>query len=298
MKQKQKKLLSLIILPHSKAGYKRISLSKRTLQFFAGGAAFLFISFAFLLVDYFSMSITRERYKALYEENLRQKEKIENYERSIGHLTKIVESFENYAKKLNVMAGLKSPEVMIDLGIGGGLEEQSYSQSLPEIPLTALKNIGQRADSIEKNLNSLVSFFENQAARLSCTPTIWPTIGWVTSGFGMRIDPFTQKETFHRGIDIATNIGNPVVAPADGVVVQLKFDKIGGRTIRISHGYGYSTLYYHLDKYLVKEGQKVKRGDPIGQVGKTGKAIGPHLHYEVHINGKAVNPYYYILEEN
>ena len=97
--------------------------------------------------------------------------------------------------------------------------------------------------------------------------------------------------------DIATYFGNPVIATADGVVVQTQKDKIGGKTIKISHRGGYTTVYCHLSKFLVKPGQRVKRGDTIGLIGKTGKALGPHVHYEVRLNGKSVNPYYYIIEE-
>ncbi|MFQ5720889.1 MAG: M23 family metallopeptidase, partial [Candidatus Aminicenantales bacterium] len=153
------------------------------------------------------------------------------------------------------------------------------------------------AAGVEKNLTTLVQFFENQPLKLAATPSIWPTKGWVTSAFGWRNDPFTGKRAFHKGIDIATNLGNPVVATADGVVVQTKIEKIGGKTIIISHRGGYTTVYCHLNKFLVRPGQRVKRGDVIGEVGKTGKALGPHVHYEVRVNGKPVNPYYYILEE-
>jgi murein DD-endopeptidase MepM/ murein hydrolase activator NlpD len=104
-------------------------------------------------------------------------------------------------------------------------------------------------------------------------------------------------QQFHRGIDIAGSIGNPVVATADGIVVNLNQDKIFGRSILISHGGGLTTFYGHLNKFLVKAGQKVRRGDVIGELGNSGKATGPHVHYEVHLNDKAINPYFYILEE-
>ena len=119
----------------------------------------------------------------------------------------------------------------------------------------------------------------------------------MASAFGWRDDPFTGKRTFHYGIDIATQTGNPIAATADGIVVTTKREKIGGRTIILSHRFGYQTVYCHLSKFLVKPGQRVKRGDVIGLVGRTGKALGPHVHYEVRVNNKEVNPFYYILEE-
>jgi murein DD-endopeptidase MepM/ murein hydrolase activator NlpD len=98
-------------------------------------------------------------------------------------------------------------------------------------------------------------------------------------------------------LDIAAAFGNPIVATADGFVADVKSDKIFGNSILISHGGGVTTFYGHLSRVLVRAGQKVKRGDLIGRVGSTGKALGTHLHYEVHINDKAVNPWFYILEE-
>jgi murein DD-endopeptidase MepM/ murein hydrolase activator NlpD len=119
----------------------------------------------------------------------------------------------------------------------------------------------------------------------------------MSSAYGWRDDPFTGKRAFHHGIDIATNRGNPIYATADGTVIQMRTDKIGGKTIKIKHMFGYVTIYCHMSEFLVKVGQKVKRGDTIGLVGSTGKARGPHVHYEVQLNGKEKNPYFYILEE-
>jgi len=296
-----KKFFSLIIVPHSKERFKRLTLSEKTVKALLGASAFLFIALVVFLVDYFSMNITRQKYKELYNENLQQKEALAGYKDSLEKIYRVIGNLENYAKKLNIMAGLNETSSLEEAGIGEGSsssgEEMNSSDIPQEISLSNIKNISQKAEELEKNLNSLMSFFENQSARLACTPTIWPTTGWVTSGFGWRKDPFTGKITFHRGIDIATNFGNTVVATADGVVVQLKNDKIGGKTILISHGGGLVTLYCHLDKFLAKAGQKVGRGDVIGLVGKTGKALGPHVHYEIRINDRSINPYNYILEE-
>ncbi|MGB8951345.1 MAG: M23 family metallopeptidase [Candidatus Aminicenantales bacterium] len=294
-----KKFLSLIIVPHSKAGSKTISFSKKTLKTWMWIFIVLGIVIPAVMVDYVYMKSSRKSYKALYHENLDQKETIVEYENSVDQLKKKLEGFENYAKKLNMMAGLTSPEVLKELGIGGESVVEGGGQSVQNvIPPIDIQSINQKAETIENNLNTLVIFFEDQAAKLACTPTIWPTIGWLSSSFGMRPDPFTGKMAFHKGIDIATNYGNPIVATADGIVIQVKFDKIGGRTVIISHREELTTVYCHLSKFLVKEGQTVKRGDVIGFVGKTGRALGPHLHYEVRINGNSVNPYNFVLEED
>ncbi len=298
-----KKFLSLVIIPHKRGTTRTISLSQRAsrvLFSFLAGLAIVLVGF---LVDYFSMNVTRAKYRKLQSENQEQKKIILAYEASVKELTAKVQAFENYARKLNIMAGLRSPDALKEVGVGSGSDsgENEISTSGPSAngasDTLPLNQVQMKAARLEQNLSTLLDYFEQQTSRLAQTPTIWPTTGFITSGFGMRIDPFTGKQTFHKGIDIATNLGNPVLAPAEGVVVETKNDRIGGKTILISHGGGISTLFYHLDKILVKPGQKVKRGDIIGLVGKTGKALGPHLHYEVQVNGRSVNPLQFILEE-
>ncbi|MFQ6108283.1 MAG: M23 family metallopeptidase [Candidatus Aminicenantales bacterium] len=295
-----RKILSLIIVPHKKGKPKTISLSKRAIQILIGIFAFLFIVLVVFLADYFTMNVTRKKYKALVQDNIKKDETIARYQNTVAELKATIDHFENYAKKLNIMAGLKSPDILKEVGIGGGTSN-SYTGGTTgisrPISLNRLETVSQKAQGVEKNLTTLVNFFENQSLKLAGTPTIAPTKGYWVSSYGWRDDPFTGKRAFHRGIDIATYFGNPVMATADGVVIQTTYDKIGGKTIKISHRGGYTTVYCHLSKFLVKPGQKVKRGETIGLVGKTGKALGPHVHYEVRLNGKSVNPYYYILEE-
>lgn len=299
-----KRLLSIIIVPHCARRFKTITLSQKTLKALLAISVFLFVVLVVFIVDYFTMNVTRAKYKNLLKESTEQRKLLADYENSIKKLRDTVKSYESYTRKLSVMAGLKSPEVLEEMGIGGGEiaelelgDAPAGPQSSQSVTLQDAKDITQKAEDVGKNLDVLTSYFETQAAKLAFTPTIWPTIGWVSSPFTYRIDPFTGKRTFHYGIDIATNFGNPIVATAGGIVLSIGNDKMGGRSIILSHGGGITTHYLHLSKFLVKAGQKVKRGDVIGLVGKSGKALGPHLHYEVRINNKPSNPYNYILEE-
>jgi murein DD-endopeptidase MepM/ murein hydrolase activator NlpD len=298
-----KKFLSLIVVPHTKAGYRSYSVSRKSMKILAWSSACIALLLLAVLGDYVYIRVSRKSYKALVRENLQQQQMITEYRGSIDKLKSRVEKFEEYAKKLNIMAGLSSPEILKELGIGGESLSSENGQSLPiqnpppQLSLGNVKEISKKAEDIESNLNTLLSVFESQTLKLACTPSIWPTKGWMSSAFGMRTDPFTGKRAFHKGIDIVTNQGNPVISTADGIVVQVKYEPIGGNTVIISHREGVSTVYCHLSKFLVKAGKKVKRGDVIGLIGRTGKASGPHLHYEVRINGKSVNPYFYILEE-
>jgi len=151
-----------------------------------------------------------------------------------------------------------------------------------------------------KSLDEIVSLAKNKEKFLASIPAIQPVrkqdMTRMASGFGWRIDPFTKARKMHRGMDFSAPRGTPIYATGNGVVVRADNRATGfGNHIVINHGYGYQTLYAHLSKYNVKRGQHVKRGDLIGFVGSTGRSTGPHLHYEVHKNGRKVNPinYYY-----
>lgn len=156
--------------------------------------------------------------------------------------------------------------------------------------------LSKEAAAQERILGELAQAAEQRSSRWAATPSIWPVKGWVTSGFGPRISPFTEKPAWHDGLDIGAAPNAPVQAPAQGRVTATGFDPKLGNIVRLDHGYGVETLYGHLAKSLVKEGQRVNRGDVVGLVGSTGLATGPHLHYMVKVHGQALDPNKYILE--
>jgi len=156
--------------------------------------------------------------------------------------------------------------------------------------------LSKEAAMQERILTELAQAAEQRSSRWAATPSIWPVKGWVTSGFGPRISPFTEKPAWHDGLDIGAAPNAPVQAPAQGRVTATGFDPKLGNIVRLDHGFGIETLYGHLAKSLVKEGQRVNRGDVVGLVGSTGLATGPHLHYMVKVNGQALDPNKYILE--
>ncbi len=295
-----KKHYSFIIVPHSKGESKKITFTEKKVKILVGVLSFIVILFTLFLVDYFTMNVTRQKYKALTEENAQQKETITQYKIAVNRLRKDIDNFESYAKKINVMAGLKSPEVLRELGVGGGGRGDDQALNPQTVPqdsgLRKAESISQKAQGVEKNLDTLVNFFEDKTYLLGTTPSIWPTNGYWSSAFGKRNDPFTRKQEFHYGIDVAASHGSPIFATADGYVLKIKTENTGGKLIILNHGGGVTTVYCHMSEFNVKVGQKVKRWDVIGFVGQTGKAIGPHVHYEVRLNGKAVNPEKYIVE--
>jgi murein DD-endopeptidase MepM/ murein hydrolase activator NlpD len=148
----------------------------------------------------------------------------------------------------------------------------------------------------EQALESLTQIAEQRSTQWASTPSIWPVRGWVTSTFGPRVSPFTEKPAWHDGLDIGASPNAPVQAPALGRVVTVTFDSKMGNMVKLDHGYGIETVYGHLAKSLVKEGQRVKRGEVVALVGSTGLSTGPHLHYMVKKNGQALDPTKFILD--
>lgn len=133
------------------------------------------------------------------------------------------------------------------------------------------------------------------ASRLPSLPTSWPVEGFISSGFGERTSPFTDKKEFHTGLDIVARVGTPVLAPGDGTVLFAGAAEGGGCTVTLDHQGGLTTSYGHLRDVAVAKGQTVRRGDCLGHVGDLGQATGPHLHYEARLDGVPVNPARYIL---
>ena len=130
----------------------------------------------------------------------------------------------------------------------------------------------------------------------SYTPAIWPVLGHITDSFGERLDPFSGEGAFHTGVDISSQYGDTVHASADGVVIEANERAGYGRLVVIDHGFGLTTYYGHLSSFSVHDGQQVRRGDTIGNVGVSGRSTGPHVHYEVRINGAPVNPMRYLRQ--
>jgi murein DD-endopeptidase MepM/ murein hydrolase activator NlpD len=189
------------------------------------------------------------------------------------------------------------------LGAGGSINDDTtmvYSRGETDQRMVIAK-IDQNVDQLSKDaveqkssFNELFRFLKRQKSILAATPTIWPVQGWVTSEFGYRSSPLSGAREFHKGIDIATRMGVHVVAPADGLVSEISYDRDVGHMVKINHGYGITSWYGHLLRTAVKQGNMVQRGDLIGYVGNSGRSTGSHLHYSVTLNGISVNPRKYL----
>ena len=151
-------------------------------------------------------------------------------------------------------------------------------------------------NDLELRIHALDQFLLDKNSMLRSTPSILPARGWITSYYGPRKSPHSGRKKMHEGLDIGGKTGTPILAPADGVVTFSGHKAGFGRFVQIDHGYGLETIFGHAHKLFVKEGETIKRGHHIAFLGNTGLSTGPHLHYEVRVNGIAVDPLYYILD--
>lgn len=187
----------------------------------------------------------------------------------------------------------KLPSVIKSRAMGGGSDVQRSAQNAlssmtnPEDTFGLLRTL---LETVESRLQVVSHTVDRRNALADATPSMWPSYGWITSRMGMRTDPLTGGQDFHPGLDIAGELGQPVIATAAGKVTHASYSGNYGNLIVINHGFGLETQYGHLLSYKVKAGDQVKRGDQIGQIGATGRATGYHLHYEVRANGKLLNP--------
>jgi murein DD-endopeptidase MepM/ murein hydrolase activator NlpD len=155
--------------------------------------------------------------------------------------------------------------------------------------------VKSKTSEVELNLNDIDIHLMDKFSMIKSTPTIMPTPGWITSYYGQRVSPYSGGIKMHEGIDVGAPTGTPIWATADGIVT-FAGTKIGfGKYVHINHGYGVETIYAHAHTVTAQTGQKIKRGEMIAKVGSTGYSTGPHLHYEVRVNGVSVDPLYFIL---
>lgn len=188
------------------------------------------------------------------------------------------------------------------IATGGPTEERlsnllKYIEEKPTLALEDVRALQRQAVLQAKSLEELSQVLEGQTIKLAHTPSVSPVEGraWLASKFGGRRDPYTRRWREHEGLDLAARPGTPIIAPADGKVILSGEKGTWGRVVIIDHGYGFETRYTHNRKNLVEAGQEVKRYQRIAELGSSGRATGPHVHYEVNKLGKPVDPMFHIV---
>ena len=306
-----RKNFSFFLLSNSGSPIKQVNFSKGALYIcgflcFAGVLAFTYFTYDYInlrkrLVDHYALQQT---VSGQSDEIADQRRQIQNFASEINTLQSKLVELNTFEKKIRIIANLdQTGDSETLFGVGGSIpEDLDPNLELRKNHNSLLREMHEQVDQLnlasihqEKGFASLFDSLDNQRNLLASTPAIRPTKGWKTSTFGYRISPFTGRREFHKGLDIASRIGTPVIAPADGIVKFVGKRGLLGRMCVIDHGHGMVTRYGHLNKTLKQKGEVVKRGDIIAEMGNSGRSTGPHLHYEVHLNGIPVNPTKYIL---
>jgi murein DD-endopeptidase MepM/ murein hydrolase activator NlpD len=273
-----RKYNTIIFVPHAKARFRKITVSSRFLTISAVLSVLIAASAVVFGWAYVSSARRDRQYRQAVAENGRLKSATAELARKLEGLSRQLSAFETRAQKLAIVAGVADTAPR---GAGG-----------PNIPL----NTSEWTADLDSRLNEIESQLTRRSAIASSTPTVAPVRGLLNSGFGPRADPITGQGAFHPGLDISTRRHEPVLATAEGVVIKSGWMGDYGKAVEIAHATGYTTIYGHLDAILVTAGQHLRRGERVGLVGSTGRSTGPHLHYEVRKNARALNPLEYILD--
>ena len=283
-----------------------------TAGFLTGSAALGYFTF-----DYINLRHVRQALYAANNENQGLKGEARILERNLDEVRRSLSRISDYTSKLGELTQVNLKKVSKKTGIGP-LSKEELDQSQIKAAATGtdtymplginleklifkpvfnkIQGVGEQANRQALELQHLLSNLSQQKSLLSSIPSIRPVNGWITSGYGYRVSPFTGNKTMHKGMDIAAPTGTPIHAPASGVVI-FSGKKAGfGNFVMIAHGYGVVTRYGHNHQNMVQPGQKIARGDVIGTVGMSGRTTGPHLHYEILVDGKHDNPRKFILD--
>ena len=300
-----KRRWTVVLVPHGSEPSRIIEVSYRVIKAGIGGA--ILAVAAAVGVGYATVSHTVDFSKSarLAQENARLEQQLGELNGRLSGLADTLSRLSQRDARIRVLANLDPIDPQVQAaGIGG-----PTMAGVPGAMGTAMRRSSEiRVDlnALIRRANLLASSFKEAAdslavhsARLAATPSIMPTQGWLTSAFSsMRAHPIRHMARPHEGIDVTAPMGTPIEAPAAGVVRDAGWESGYGNTIVIDHGFGTVTKFAHASKILVREGQRVSRGQRIALVGNTGLATGPHLHYEVHVNGRAVDPLRYVLPEH
>ena len=279
---------TIIFVPHAHAKLRKWRVTNLQIGLSVGAFLLLTLVSAFFIWAHFSTPTNPVEVTRLEKENQELRQVNESFEASIQKLQNQLSSYEDRTRDLAIVAGVESLGDGVEAGIGGTAPEETGAPDLPQLQT--------RAARIDGVLDAVEDRLEQRMRWISSTPAITPVRGILTSSFGYRADPMTHGRGNHQGIDIAASYGQPVRASGDGIVLLANEQGGYGKAVFIAHGYGLTTRYGHLSAINVRPGQRIKRGDLIGKVGSTGRSTGPHLHYEVRVDGEPMNPIAYMLD--
>lgn len=314
------KKLTILLIPEGARTTHQISIPRHVIR----GAQCLCVALAglsgYFLLDYLQLREIRTSYRETTAENQGLRGEAKLLMNNLDEVKRSLRRVQDYSAKLADITKLKVIRVSKKTGIGPlsadefAVASARQSQEVIDEPreyvplgvnldklvfrtaFDRMKTLGKEANQSALDLQHLLSTLSQQKSLLSAIPSNTPVNGWIASGFGQRTSPFTGERVMHMGIDVASPIGSPIYAPADGVVIFTGEKEGFGNFIMLAHGYGLISRYGHNAQNLVETGQTVKRGEQIATVGMTGRTTGPHLHYEIIVDGRPVDPKKFILD--
>ncbi len=300
-----KRRWTVVLVPHDSEPSRIMEVSYRVVKTVIAGA--VIAAAAALVLGYLTVSRNVDLSKStqLAQENARLEQQLDELNSRLTGLADTLSRISQRDARIRVLANLEPIDPQVQAaGIGGPMvtaaegETGSAMRRTSEIRVD-LNALIRRANLLASSFKEATDSLAVHSARLAATPSIMPTQGWLTSAFSsMRSHPILHMARPHEGIDVTAPMGTPIEAPAAGVIRDAGWEAGYGNTIVIDHGFGTVTKFAHASKILVREGQRVSRGQRIALVGNSGLATGPHLHYEVHVNGRPVDPLRYVLPEH
>jgi len=303
--------ITFILLSGNGSRIRQFSYTKLALAAGAVLSVVLLVGMGLLIQDYMKLQQTaaqvaqiNEKVVARDAEIVHQKRQIECFANEINQLKLNLVALDTFERKIRVIANLEKTDSPDNLfGVGGATpDDLETGASLRRDQSGLIRSMHDQVEQLEsatfdqeQDFTSLLGQLHEKKNLLACTPSIRPAKGWISSRFGYRISPFTGRRELHAAYDIANRDGSPIISPANGVVTFAGKKGAYGNLLIIDHGYGLVSRYGHLKSFDVKKGSKVERGQKIAKMGNTGRSTGPHVHYEVRLNGMPVNPEKYIL---
>jgi murein DD-endopeptidase MepM/ murein hydrolase activator NlpD len=284
----------IVLADRTRGGVRRFTLPlRRTI------AASLCVLAVPVLMGLGARWSARSAMGALQLENTALRMEVTSYREATGELAAQIASLQSEVDDIGVRAEVdpasnaavdRLPERVRARAMGGGAIAAPVLSGIFGSPDNSFGVLRDLLGVLEERLNTVRTGVERRQALASATPSIWPIAGWISSGYGNRRDPFNGSSDFHPGLDISGHHGQPIQAPADGVVETAALSGDYGNLVTINHGFGLATRYGHLSRFAVTPGQQVQRGQVIGYVGSTGRSTSAHLHYEILVNGQLTNP--------
>jgi murein DD-endopeptidase MepM/ murein hydrolase activator NlpD len=308
MRKPAERRWTVMVVPHGSGVSRAVELSQTVVKAVVGISSVLVVLVLVLGGAAIARGVNITRSRALEHENRLLADEIGRMRERLNGLRDTLNKFSQHEEELRLLAGLTPTDPSVQqAGIGGPSGAWPERDSLAATGTTGQQALAarmdvdgliRRADLLVKSVSEAYDSLASHQTRFAATPSIMPTRGWLTSAFAReRVHPILHLARPHEGVDVAAPMGAEIEAPAAGVVTDVRWEDGYGNLLTIDHGYGLVTRYAHCSRILVVRGTRVKRGQKIALVGSTGLATGPHLHYEVWVNGKPVDPIKYVLPD-